>query len=88
MKTRVQKWGNSLAARIPKSFAEDLGLRDGSPVEMTLEDGAVAIRPDREKAWELEALLAEVTDDNVHPAWESEGPGSRGEEGEGGGGGR
>jgi antitoxin MazE len=88
MKTRVQKWGNSLAARIPKSFAEDLGLRDGSPVEMTLEDGAVAIRPDREKAWDLEALLAEVTDENVHPAWESEGSGSRGEEGESRGGGR
>ena len=26
MKTRVQKWGNSLALRIPKSFAAEAGL--------------------------------------------------------------
>jgi antitoxin component of MazEF toxin-antitoxin module len=27
MKTRVQKWGNSLALRIPKSFAEEACVR-------------------------------------------------------------
>ncbi len=26
MKTRIQKWGNSLALRIPKSFAVETGL--------------------------------------------------------------
>lgn len=72
MKTRVQKWGNSLAVRIPKSFAEELDFEDGSPAEMSLEDGAIVIKPDRDKVWDLEALLAGVTDDNLHPAWESE----------------
>lgn len=48
MKTKIQKWGNSLAARIPKSFAAELGIGDGSPVEMTLEAGAVVIKPDRD----------------------------------------
>lgn len=33
MKTRVQKWGNSLALRIPKSFANDVGLEKDSAVE-------------------------------------------------------
>jgi antitoxin MazE len=72
MKTRIQKWGNSLAVRIPKSYAEDLGLADNSPAEMSLEDGAIVIKPDRDKVWDLDALLAGVTDDNLHPAWESE----------------
>jgi antitoxin MazE len=72
MKTRVQKWGNSLAVRIPKSFAVELGFEDGSPAEMSLEDGAIVIKPDRDKVWDLDALLAGVTDDNLHPAWESE----------------
>lgn len=72
MKTKIQKWGNSLAARIPKSFAAELGIGDGSPVEMTLEAGAVVIKPDREKAWDLDDLLADVTNENVHPAWEAE----------------
>jgi antitoxin MazE len=73
MKTRVQKWGNSLAVRLPKSFAEDLGFAENSPAEMSLEDGALVIKPDRDRIWDLDALLAGVTDDNLHPAWEVEG---------------
>ncbi len=72
MKTRVQKWGNSLAVRIPKSFADDLNIENSSPVTLALEDGAVVIKPDRDAAWVLDALLADVTDENLHPAWESE----------------
>jgi antitoxin MazE len=36
MKTKVQKWGNSLALRIPKSFANEIGLRKETPVETLL----------------------------------------------------
>ena len=39
MKTRVQKWGNSLALRIPKSFADEAGLRRETSVEVSLSDG-------------------------------------------------
>jgi len=71
MKTRVQKWGNSLAVRIPKSFAEELDWEEGAPVEMTLDEGALVVRSDRERSWDLAALLDRVTDDNIHPAWET-----------------
>ena len=40
MKTRVQKWGNSLALRIPKAFAEEAGLRANAAVELSLVDGS------------------------------------------------
>ncbi len=72
MKTRIQKWGNSLAVRIPKSFAEELDWEEGAPVEITLDEGALVIRSDRERSWDLAALLDKVTDDNLHPAWETE----------------
>lgn len=72
MKTRVQKWGNSLAVRIPKSFAEDLDVENNSSVSMSIEEGAVVIKPDRDKSFDLESLLAGVTGENVHPAWETE----------------
>jgi len=72
MKTRVQKWGNSLAVRIPKSFAAALAFSEGTAVDMALEDEALIIRPVREGDWALDALLAEVTDENVHPEWEAE----------------
>ena len=34
MKTRVQKWGNSLAIRLPVSVVEALQLKDGDEVEV------------------------------------------------------
>jgi len=80
MKTSVQKWGNSLAVRIPKSFAAALGLGNNAPVEMALEDGALVIKPDKASAWDLDALLAEVTDENIHSEWGSEGSGAVPEE--------
>ena len=73
MKTRIQKWGNSLAVRIPKSFADDLDLENNSGVEMSLEEGALVIKPDKDNIWDLDSLLAAVTDENIHPAWEAEG---------------
>lgn len=74
MKTRVQKWGNSLAVRVPKSFAAAIGLKDSAPVDMTLEDDALVIRLDREGTWDLDSLLAGVTDENLHPEGETESP--------------
>ena len=72
MKTRVQKWGNSLAVRIPKSFAEGMGIGTNAPVEMSLEEDALIIKADREGAWDLDSLLAEVTAENIHAEWETE----------------
>ena len=72
MKTRIQKWGNSLAVRIPKAFAEGLGWRENAPVEMAVDGDLLVVKPDRERTWDLDALLVGVTDDNVHPAWEAD----------------
>jgi antitoxin MazE len=66
MKTHVQKWGNSLAVRIPKALAEETGLREDSCVEMNLQDGAVVIRPTIGRKLSLEQLLAGVTARNIH----------------------
>ena len=66
MRTRVQKWGNSLALRIPKSFAEEAGLKNSSPVDVSLVDGRLVIAPVRKPKWTLNELLAQVTPDNLH----------------------
>lgn len=66
MKTRVQRWGNSLAVRIPKAFAEEVGLTDDSSVEMRLFKGGLLVEPS--PTWEptLEQLLDGVADSNLH----------------------
>jgi antitoxin MazE len=66
MRARVQRWGNSLAVRIPKAFASDLGLDDGEPVELTVEDGALTVRPAPVPTYRLGELLDRVTRANRH----------------------
>lgn len=44
MKTRIQKWGNSLALRIPKSFAAEAGLSENSPVDLALVEGRLVVQ--------------------------------------------
>ena len=71
MKTRVQKWGNSLALRIPKAFATEAGLRADAPVELSLVDGQLVVRPLAEEPLTLEELLRGVTDANLHGEWDT-----------------
>lgn len=66
MLTKVQKWGNSLAVRIPKAFAVDVQLESESVVEVSLVNGQIVIKPVLSTRWTLEQLLAEVTSENIH----------------------
>jgi len=66
MKTKVQRWGNSLAVRIPKSFAEEVGLKDDSAVEMRLVKGGLLVQPLTPWAPTLDELLDGVTEANLH----------------------
>jgi antitoxin MazE len=66
LETRVQKWGNSLALRIPRPLAAELGLKDSSPVRLSLRDGKLVIVPVTKPAVSLESLLAQVTEENLH----------------------
>lgn len=78
MRVRVQKWGNSLALRIPKSFATETDLDSGAEVDLTLEDGRLVITPVAPPAFELSELLARVTPENLHEEVDS-GPSIGGE---------
>jgi antitoxin MazE len=66
MLTKVQKWGNSLALRIPKTFAHDAQLENDSTVEMSFVDGQIVIKPVLKRSWTLDQLLTGVTKDNLH----------------------
>lgn len=68
MKTTVQKWGNSYAVRIPKSFIKEVGLEYRTDVELTLEDGKLVIQPIKEETISLDDLLSQVTKKNLHSA--------------------
>ncbi len=49
MTTKIQKWGNSLAVRIPKIIAESLGWRKGTKVYFEQLRDVLAIKSDNLK---------------------------------------
>ncbi|MEW5983505.1 MAG: AbrB/MazE/SpoVT family DNA-binding domain-containing protein [Acidobacteriota bacterium] len=66
MQTRVQRWGNSLGLRIPKSFAAEAGVEAGSEVDLSVEAGDLIVRPARRRTYRLRDLLGRVNARNVH----------------------
>ena len=65
MTTQVGKWGNSLAVRIPGTYAKELDLQEGAEVEVTcVKDGLLLKRRPRE--YTLEELLKQITPENIH----------------------
>lgn len=66
MRAAIQKWGNSLALRIPKSLAEDSSIQQGSVVDISLARGKLVITPVAEPTYSLDQLLAGVTKKNCH----------------------
>ncbi len=65
MLSKVQKWGNSLAIRIPKAYAEEASLKEGSEVNIRVEKGKIIIEPLKDK-YNLDDLLSQVKEENIH----------------------
>ncbi len=68
MLAKVQKWGNSLALRIPKSYALEAKLEKDSDVDISLVEGQLVIRPVVTVKPDLAHLLSGITKDNLHDA--------------------
>ena len=66
MKTRMQKWGNSLAIRVPKAFAAEVGLKEESEVDVSLKSGKLVVVPVEKPGLTLKTLVAKITEENVH----------------------
>ncbi len=71
MKTRVRKWGNSLALRIPKSFAEEAGLHADAAVELSLVGGRLVVQPIKPPPLTLDELLRDITNENLPGEWDT-----------------
>src|SRR5262249_24777684 len=65
MHTRIGKWGNSLAVRIPGTYAKDLDLKEGTAFDVSLVEGGIHLRP-RPKRYSLDELVSRITPQNTH----------------------
>jgi antitoxin MazE len=66
MEARVQKWGHSLALRIPSAFAKHARIQPGSRVDVSEVKGKLVITLLEADEPTLDMLLAEVTPENIH----------------------
>ena len=66
MQTKIQKWGNSLAVRIPKAFVKEAHVSYGTAVDISMDKGKIVIAPRPEPEYRLEDLLKGVTKHNLH----------------------
>lgn len=63
MRTRIQKWGNSLAIRIPNRFLKELKLHTGSVVNIDLDGEQIVVK---KIEYSLDEMLDQITPDNLH----------------------
>jgi antitoxin MazE len=66
MRTKIQRWGHSLAVRIPKPFAIEAQLGDQTEVDLTVTNGKIVVTPATKPAQHLKDLLSRVTKGNLH----------------------
>lgn len=71
MQTKIKKWGNSLALRIPKLFALDANLKINKVVDISIDKGSIIITPIDEKEYSLKKLLEGVTKNNLHEEFDT-----------------
>ena len=65
MRLSIQKWGNSLALRLPRTLTKELGLGPGTPVDVHLEaDGIIIKRVP--VSYVLEDMVSEIREENKH----------------------
>jgi antitoxin MazE len=67
MKARIQRWGNSLAIRIPKAFAEEIGVAEDATVDISVRGGSLVVEPVRQpdEKLDLAQLVREIPEDYV-----------------------
>ncbi len=58
-------WGNSLAVRIPKAFAEEAGISELEEIEVEIKNKVISIRRSQ-KELSLSQLIKAIKQENLH----------------------
>ncbi len=74
METRIQKWGNSVGIRIPKTVLKKYALREGSSVLIDDTKSVITIKKNPVAKPSLKNLVDEITSANIHKEQMSDTP--------------
>jgi antitoxin MazE len=73
VQVRVQKWGNSLALRLPRPVALDARIEEGSVIDVRVVEGKLVAEPVGPR-YALADLLRKVSRKNLHREIDAGGP--------------
>ena len=59
----ITKCGNGLGLHIPQYVAKEIGIKNGTPVDIKIVDGSIVVKP---RIYSLKELLDQVTPENLH----------------------
>lgn len=65
MQVALQKWGNSLALRIPAGLARQIKVRQGDPVQLSLTDNKLTIQPAK-PCFQAKSLIRKIKKNGLH----------------------
>lgn len=74
MRAKVKKWGNSASVRIPAAVMDAANMQLNQVVDIREERGRVVIEPVRAQVFDLDELVAGITDKNRHTEVDFGGP--------------
>lgn len=62
MKTKAQKWGNSLAVRVPRDVVQQAGIHPDDPLEVEVLEGKIVLTPAKSAParYDLGALVKKI----------------------------
>ena len=69
MTATIQKWGNSLALRIPLPVAKQIQVQEGDSDSLKVSAAGLTVKA-HPKRLSLDDLLSQVTPENLHSATE------------------
>jgi antitoxin MazE len=72
MRVTVRKWGNGASVRIPAAIVDAAELRLGQTVDIREDRGQIIIEPVRRTRFDIDMLIAGITDENRHPEIQKE----------------
>jgi antitoxin MazE len=77
MKVMAKKWGDSASVRIRASVMAAAAISLDQAVDVREEAGRIVIEPIRDETFDLDDLVAGITDENRHDAVETGAPRGR-----------
>jgi antitoxin MazE len=66
MTSTVQKWGNSLALRLPREVVREAQIHQGTPVDIVVSGKKIVLEPRKTRRYSLRQLVGRITKSSIH----------------------